>query len=184
MGIKWVHQLKFKPHTYIYTYIIHIIYHMWFLSKNMRLWETPFHPLAYHHFPIKTAMLGSLNPIFRRQMIESSGIGSKSKNQPFSSESCTKHALFFLLQWFLQLINNSPKFGVNWHSAGQHCQILIVKFGWIKRQVRAAYEIPHWLHKFRFQRLGPIFSGFGSLLNLHSMLHTNFWKRTFWGSLK
>ena len=26
---------------------------MWFLSKNMRLWETPFHPLAYHHFPIK-----------------------------------------------------------------------------------------------------------------------------------
>ena len=111
---------------------------MWFLSKNMRLWETPFHPLAYHHFPIKTAMLGSLNPIFRRQMIESSGIGSKSKNQPFSSESCTKHALFFLLQWFLQLINNSPKFGVNWHSAGQHCQILIVKFGWIKRQVRGS----------------------------------------------
>ena len=77
MGIKWVHQLKFKPHTYIYIHIIHIIYHMWFLSKHMRLWETPFHPLAYHHFPIKTAMLGSLNHIIRRQMIESSGIEFK-----------------------------------------------------------------------------------------------------------
>ena len=150
----------------------------------MRLWETPFHPLAYHHFPIKTAMLGSLNPIFRRQMIESSGIGFKEQKPAILIWIMHKACIIFLLQWFLQLINNSPKFGVNWHSAGQHCQILIVKFGWIKRQVRAAYEIRHWLHKFRFQRLGPIFSGFGSLLNLHTMLHTNFWKRTFWGSLK